>query len=117
MRSFENRLLRKIFEPEKDEVTDEWRELHIEEPRNLYCSLNIVRVIKSGRVWWAGLVEPIGERRGVLRVLVGKPEGKRLLRTPERIWVDNIKMNLQNVVCGVRTGLIWLRIGAGGGLL
>jgi len=66
---------------------------------------------------WAGLVEHIGERRGVYRILVLKPEGKKALRRLKSRWEDNIKMNLQEVRWGAWTALIWLRIGTGGGLL
>jgi len=72
---FENRVLRRIFGPKRDEVTGEWRELHNEELNDLYFSPNIVRVIKSKRMRWAGHVARMGERRGAYRVLVGKPEG------------------------------------------
>ena len=67
---------------------------------NLYSSPNIVRVIKSRRMRWAGHVACMGEERGVYRVLVGKPEGKRPLGRPRRRWVDNIMMDLQEVGCG-----------------
>jgi len=73
-RVFENRVLRSIFRPKKEEVTEEWRNLHNEELNDLYCSPNIVRVIKSRRMRWAEHVVRMGERRGVYRVLVGKPE-------------------------------------------
>ena len=76
MRVFENRVLRRIFGPRRDEVTAEWRRLHNEELNDLYSSLNIVRVIKSRRMRWAGNVAHMGEERGVYRVLVGKPEMK-----------------------------------------
>ena len=79
MRVFENRVLRRIFGPKRDEVTGEWRKLHNEELNNLYCSPNIVRAIKSRRMRWAGHVARMGEGRGVYRVLVGKPEGKRAM--------------------------------------
>ena len=69
-------MLRIIFGPKRDEVTGEWRKLHNEELNDLYCSLDIVRVIKSRRMRWAGHVARMGQRRGVYRVLVGKPEGK-----------------------------------------
>jgi len=84
---FENRVLRRIFEPKRDEVTGEWM-LHNEELNDLY-SPSIVREIKS-RIRWAGHVVRMGERRGVYRVLVGKPEGKRLLGRPRRRWEENI---------------------------
>jgi len=74
-------------------VTGEWRKLHNEELNDLYCSRNIVRVIKSRRTRWARHVARMGERRGVYRVLTGKPEGKRPLGRPRRGWEDN-KMDL-----------------------
>jgi hypothetical protein len=94
MRLFGNRMLRRIFVPKRDEVTGEWRKLHNEKLNDLYCSPNIVRVIKSRRMRWAGHVARMGERRGVLRVLVGRPGGKRPLGRPSRRWEDNIKMDL-----------------------
>jgi len=74
---FENWVLRRIFGPKRDEVTGEWRKLHIEELNLLYCSPNTFRVHKSRRMRWAGHVEGMGERRGAYRVLVRKTEGKR----------------------------------------
>ena len=97
---FENRVLRRIFGPRRDEITGEWRKLHNEELNDLYCSPNIVRVIKSRRLRWAGHVARMGERTGVYRVLVGKPEGKRQFGRPRRRCEDNIKMDLQEVGCG-----------------
>jgi hypothetical protein len=73
--------------------------LHNEELNDLYCSPNIVRVIKSRRMRWAGHVAHVGEEKGAYRVLVGKPEGKRPLGRPRRRWVDNIRMDLQEVGC------------------
>ena len=93
-------MLRKIFGPRRDEVTGEWRRLHNEELNDLYSSLNIVRVIKSRRMRWDGHVARTGEERGVYRVLVGKPEGKRPLGRPRPRWVNNIRMDLQEVGCG-----------------
>jgi hypothetical protein len=98
---FENRVPRRIFGPKRDEVTGEWRRLHNEELNNLYSSPNIIRVIKSRRMRWAGHVARMGEGRGAYRILVGRPEGRRPLGRPRRRWDDNIKMNLQEVVWGV----------------
>jgi len=94
LRVFENMVLWRIFGPRKDEVTGEWRRLHNEELNYLYPSPNIVRVIKSRRMRWAGHVAHMGVERGVYRVLLGKPEGKRSLGRPRRRWVDNIRMDL-----------------------
>ena len=87
-------MLRRIFGPRRDEVTGEWRKVHNEELNDMYCSPNIVRVIKSRIMRWAGHVARMGDGRGVYRVLVGKPEGKRPLGGPRRRWEDNIKMDL-----------------------
>jgi len=94
LREFENRVLKRIFEPKRDEVTGEWRKLHNEELNNLYSSPNIVRVIKRRRMRWAGHVARMGEGRGVYRVLVGKPEGKSPLGRPRRRWENNTKLDL-----------------------
>ena len=94
---FENRVLRRIHGPKRDAVTGEWRKLHNEELNDLYCSPNIVRVVKSRRMRWARHVARMEEWRGVHKVLVGKPEGKRPLERPRRRWEDNIKMDLQEV--------------------
>ena len=104
---FENRVLRGLFGRKRDEVTGEWRKLHNEELNDLYCSPNIVRVIKSRRMRWVGHVACMGERRSLYRVLVRKPEGKRPLGRPRPIWEDNIKMDLHEVVCG---GVDWIEL-------
>jgi hypothetical protein len=96
----ENMVLRRIFGPRSNKVTGEWRRLHNEELNDLYSSPNIVRMIKSRRMRWAGHVERMGEERGLYRVLVGKPEGKRPLGRPRRRWVDNIRTGVQEVGCG-----------------
>jgi transcription termination factor 2 len=94
---FENRVLRRIFGPKRDEVTGDWRKLRNEELHNLYSSPNIIRMIKSRRMRWAGHVARMGETRNTYRILVGKPEGKRPLGRPKRRWVDNIKMDLREI--------------------
>jgi hypothetical protein len=98
LKVFENRVLR-IFGLKRDDVTGEWRRLHNEELNILY-SPNTVRVIKSTRMRWAGHVVRMEEGRGVFRVLVGKPGGKRPLGRPKRRWEDNIKIDLKEVGCG-----------------
>jgi hypothetical protein len=97
LRVFGNRVLRRIFGAKRDEVTGEWRKFHNEELHDLYSSPTMVRVIKSGRMRCSSY----GEERGVCRVLVGNPEGKRPLGRPRCRWEDNIKVNLQEVRCGV----------------
>jgi hypothetical protein len=94
---FENRILRRIFGPKKDEVTGEWRKLHNKELRDLYSSPSTIRIIKSKRMRWAGHVARMEEKRNAYRLLVGKPEGKRPLGRPGRRWVDNIRMDLGEV--------------------
>ena len=94
---FENRVLRRVFGPTRDEVIGEWRKLHNEQLRDLYSLPNSMRVVKSRRMRWAGHVAHMAEGRGVHRVLVGKPEGKRPLGRPRPRWEDNIKMDLWEV--------------------
>jgi len=97
---FENRMLRRLFGPKRDEVTGEWRKLHNEELNDLYRSHDIVRAIKPRRMGLTEHVARMRERRGVYKVLVGKSEGKRPLRRPRHRWEDHIKMDLQEVGCG-----------------
>jgi len=94
LRVFENRALRRVFGPKRDKVTRERRKLHSEELSHLYTLPNIVRVVKSRSMGWAGHVARIGEGRGLHRVLVGKPGGKSQLGRPRHRWDDNIKMDL-----------------------
>jgi len=93
-----------------DEITGEWRRLHNEELNDLYSSTIIVRVIKSRILRWAGHVARMGEERGMYMVLVGEPEGRRLLGRPRRRWVDNIRMDLQDVGCG---NMDWIGLAQG----
>jgi hypothetical protein len=105
LRVFENRVLRKIFGPKREE-DGSWRKLHNDELHDLYSSPNI-KVIKSRRMGWAGHVARMGEGRGAYRVLVGRPEGKRPLGRPRRRWEDNIKMDLGEI--GI-DGANWIRL-------
>jgi hypothetical protein len=97
LRVFENRVLRRIFGSRRDEVAGDWRKLHNEKLHSLYSSPNIIRMIKSRRVRWAGHVARMEETRNAYRRLVGKPEGMKPVRRPRRRWVDNIKMNLREI--------------------
>jgi len=106
LRVFENRVLRRLFGPKRDEVTEEWRKLHNEELNDLYSSPITILVIKLRRMRWAGHVAHMGERRGVYRVLVGKTEGKGPLGEPTDRWEDNIKMDHQEVGRGAWTGSV-----------
>ena len=92
----ERRVLRRKFWTKRDEVTREWRKLYNKELNDPYSSPNIMQVIKL-RMRWARYIACMGERRGVYRVLVGKPEGKRPLGRQRRRWEDDIKMDLQEV--------------------
>jgi hypothetical protein len=93
----ENRVLRGIFGLKRDEVTGDWRKLHNEELHKLYPSPNLIRMIKSRRMRWAGHVARIGEKKKAYRILAGKPEGKRPLGRPRRRWVDNIKIDFREI--------------------
>jgi hypothetical protein len=100
-------VLRRIIGPKRDEATGEWRRLHNEELNGLYSSPNIIRVIKSRRMRWAGHVARMGEKRGAYRILVGRLEGRRPLGRPTRRWEDNIKMDLQDVGW---VGMHWIEL-------
>jgi hypothetical protein len=115
LRVFENRVLRKIFGPKREEEGS-WRKLHNDELHSLYSLPNIVRVIKS-RMRWAVHVACMGEGRGVYRVLVGRPEGKRPLGRPRCRWEDNIKTDLREIGIDGVNWISWLRTGSSGGLL
>jgi hypothetical protein len=94
LRVFENRVLRKIFWPKRNEVTREWRKLLNEGLHDFYPFPSVIRVIKSNRMRWAGLVAWMGQKRNAYRLLVGKPEGKRSLGRPRCRWMDNIRMDV-----------------------
>jgi hypothetical protein len=119
LRVFENRVLRRVFGPKRVEVKGEWRKRHNEDLNDLYSLPNIVQVVKSRRMRWAGHVARMGEDSGVHRVLVGKRKGKRLLGRPRRRWEDNILLRwiFRKLKGFVGTGWSWLRIGTGGGHL
>jgi hypothetical protein len=112
----ENRVLKRIFGPNRDEVIRKRRKLH-EELNDLYCSPNIVRMIKSRIMRWAGHLSRMGERRGVYRVLVGNPEGKRPLKDPAIDGKIVLRWIFRKWDVGVWTGSSWLRKGIGGGHL
>jgi hypothetical protein len=95
---FENRVLRRIFGPKRDKKG--WGQLHNEELYNFYRSPSIIRIIKSGRMRWAGRAARVGEKRNAYRILVGRPEGKRALGRPIRRWEDNIRMDLREIGWG-----------------
>jgi hypothetical protein len=118
LRVFENRVLRRIFGPKRDEVTGEWKRLHNEELNDLYSSPNIIGVIKSRRMRWTEHVARMGEGRGAYRVLVGRPDRTRALGRPSHRWENNIKMDLRrSAIFEAWTRLLWLRIGTDGGRL
>jgi hypothetical protein len=101
---FENRVLRRIFGPTREEVTGEWRKLHSGELYNLYSLPDIIRQIKSRRMRWAGHVARMGVGRNLYRVLVGKSEGRRPLGRPRRRWEDGIRMDLEEIGSGEWSG-------------
>jgi hypothetical protein len=107
LRVFENEVLRRIFGPKKDEVTGEWRKFHNEELHNLYSSPDIIRQVKSRRMWWAGHVARMGEEIKVYKVLVGKPEGRKPLGRPRCRWEGGVRMDLREI--GLR-GVDWIQL-------
>jgi hypothetical protein len=92
-----SRVLRRIFGPKRDEVTEGWRKLRNEELHNLYSSPSIIRMIQLRRMRWAVHVARIGAKRNAYRILAGKPEENRPLGKPRRRWMDNIKMDLREI--------------------
>jgi hypothetical protein len=104
---FDKRVMRRIFEPKKDEVTGQWRKLHNAEFHILYSSPDIITQIKSRRMRWAAHVARMGEGRKLYRVLVGKPEGKRPLKRPRRRWENRIRMDLTEIGLG---GVEWIHM-------
>ncbi|PSN35706.1 hypothetical protein C0J52_10179 [Blattella germanica] len=97
LRVFENKVLRKIFGPKRDEETGEWRRLHNTELKDVYGKPDIIRIIKSRRLRWAGHVARMGDERGVRKILEGKPEGKRPVGRPRMKWENNINHDLREV--------------------
>jgi hypothetical protein len=105
LRVFENRVLRRIFGPKRDEVTGEWRKLRNEELHDLYSSPSIIRIIKSRRMRWAGHVARMGEKRNAYRLLVGKTKGNRPLGRPRCRYMNNITIDLRVIGWG---GAYWI---------
>jgi hypothetical protein len=114
---FENRVLRRIFGPKRDEVMGEWRKMHNEELHNLYSSPDIIRQVKSRRMRWVGHVARMGEERNVYKVLVGKPKGKNHLEDQGVGGKMGSEWILGRLAWRVWIGFDWLRTGTGGGLL
>jgi hypothetical protein len=106
VRVFENKLLRRIFGQKRDEKMGDWRKLHNEELQNLYSSPSVIRMIKSGRMRWAGHVARVGERGNVYRILMGKPGERKPLGRPRQRRVDNIKIYLREIGWDGVIGLI-----------
>jgi hypothetical protein len=104
---FENMMLRRIFGPNRDEVTEGYRKLHNEELGDLYSSPSIIKVIKLRRMGWAGYATRMGEKRNTYKLLVRKPDGRTLLGGPRCWWVNNIKMDLREIGWG---GVNWIRL-------
>jgi hypothetical protein len=94
---FENRVLRRIFRPKRDEVTGEWRKLHNEELHDLYSSPSIIRIIKARRMRWVGQLAQMEEKRNAYRLLVRKPEGRMPLGRPRRRWLDLVEVGWGDV--------------------
>ena len=117
LRMFENWVLRRIFGPKRDELTKEWRQLHNEKLNVLYCSPNIVRVIKWRRMRWAGHVACMGDRRSIYRILVGKPEERDHLGDPDVDGRIILRRIFRKYDVWVRTGSSWTWIGTCGGHL
>jgi hypothetical protein len=109
LRVFENRVLRRIFGPKRDEVTGGWRKLHNEELHGLYSSPSIVREIKARMMRWAGHVARMAEVRGAYNILVGRPEGRRPLGRLRRRRKDNNKMDLREIQFGDVDWIHWAR--------
>jgi hypothetical protein len=118
LRVFENRVLRRIFGPKRDEVTGGWRNMHNVELRDLYSSPSKIRIIKSRKMTWTGHVARMGEKGNADRLLIGKPEGKRRQKKNQDVggWIIlSWILKIQNGVVSI--GLVWLRIGISGRLL
>jgi hypothetical protein len=107
LRVFDNRVLRRIFGPKRDEATGEWKRLNNEELNDLYASPNIIRVMKLRRMRWAGHVARMEEKRGAYRILVWRPEGRRPFGRPRRSWEYNIKMDIGEAGWG---GMNWIEL-------
>ena len=117
LRLFENRVLRRVFWPKRDEVTGEWRKLHIEELNDLYSSPNIIRLIKSRRIRWAGHVARMGESTDYTGLWWGNVKERDHLGDPGVNGRIILRWIFRKWDVGLWNGSSWLRIGKGGGHL
>jgi hypothetical protein len=107
---FENRVLRRIFRPNRYEVTGGWRTFHNEQLRNFHFLSSIIRMITSRMMRWAGYVARLGKKRNAYSVLIEKPERRRQLRRPRRRWENDIEMDLREIGWG---GMDWINLSQG----
>jgi hypothetical protein len=117
LRVFENRVLRRIFGPRRDELMEEWRKLHSGELPNLYLFPNVIRQIKSRKMSWVGYVARMGEERKLYKVFVGNLEGKTPFGRLRYRWEDGLEWILQGLVGRMWSGVTWLSVGTGSRLL
>jgi hypothetical protein len=103
-------VLRRIFGPKRNEVKGDWRKLYCEELHNLYSSPNVIRMLKSRRLGWAGQVARMREKRNAYKILMGKLEGNRSLLRPRRRWLDTIKIDLREIGWD---GVDWIKLAQG----
>jgi hypothetical protein len=117
LRAFENRVLRRISGPKRDEVMGGWRKLYNEELHELYSTSSTIRITKSRWMRWTRHVAGMGEKRNVYKLLVRKPAGKIPPGRTRCRCVDNNEMDLVQIGCVLQTGMVWSRTGTSGVLL